>query len=471
MIREDETLNQSQHIIMNRYIPFIVIGGLLYLVFSNCTVSILTWKDSDNLERIVITPKKSEQKSDIPAIPAGISDKDERFEKGEGPFALGAYAVKSVIKMIPKDQKAGEEEKKSETAGTNSSVHFPRRHTVGKVAEGEVLPPALPPDDGGNTAFSRVSLSGSQETAGNATSSKTQKNRAGADIDENDYANPAVKRVHSFDDAILVASFNVDPWWEEDSRNSPELAHELASILVQFDLVAVQGFRINDSKFLDGLMEDLSRISAGKKFAYAAALAGGLQVSKNDPALVFIYDTTTMEVDAHSVSYLGTPRQPFKYRPLAASFRTRKTSVDKAFTFTAVNVYLATSREKEEFAQIPNIINAAKGIHAKPGAAAEDDILIMGHFGVEPTDKLPDYFPRTFTWSAYGRATNAWGTFQSTTENICYMKDATVEGEYGGVWCLKSFFQRKNGIPFDYHPVWMKFSIYEGGKKTAEAVP
>lgn len=449
---------------MNRYILIAIVGGILYLVFSNCTISILTWKDSDNLERIVITPKKTEQKSDIPAIPPGVGENDERFEKGEGPIALGTYAVKSVIKMIPKDQKAEGEAGNNprETADTGQPVHFPRRHTVG-YAEGEVPPPVLPAERGERTAFSRVSATSVHEMP--------EKSASGRDIDENDYANPEVKRTHTFDDAILVASFNVDPWWEEDARNSPVLMHELASILVQFDMVAVQGFRINDAKFLDVLVEKMSKISAGKKFAYAAALVGGLQISKNDPALVFLYDTTTMEVDAHSISYLGAPKKPFKYRPLAASFRTRKTSVDKAFTFTAVNVFLATTREKEEFAQLPSVIQAARGIHSNAGGAAEDDILVLGHFGVEPTEKVPNFFPRSFTWAAYGRATNTWGTFQATTENICYMKDATVEGEFGGVWCLKSFFQRKTGIPFDYHPVWMKFSVYEGGKKAGDVMP
>lgn len=457
---------------MNRYVIIAIIGGILYLVFSNCTVSILTWKDSDNLERIVITPKNAEQKSDIPAIPPTVADNDERFEKGEGPIALGTYAVKSVIKMIPKDQKEEGEagNNNRETADTSQPVHFPRRHTVG-YAEGEVLPPVLPPERGERAAFSRVSTSSVRETTGNPPPQAVKKASRGADIDENDYANPEVKRTHTFDDAILVASFNVDPWWEEDARNSPALMHELASILVQFDMVAVQGFRINDSKFLDVLVEKMSKISAGKRFAYAAALVGGLQVNKNDPALVFLYDTTTMEVDAHSISYLGAPKKPFKYRPLAATFRTRKTSVDKAFTFTAVNVFLATSREQEEFAQLPSIIQAAQGIRPGAGGAAEDDVIVLGHFGVEPTEKVPAFFPRSFTWAAYGRATNTWGTFQATTENICYMKDATVEGEFGGVWCLKSFFQRKTGIPFDYHPVWMKFSIYEGGKKVGDSMP
>ncbi|MDO4550948.1 MAG: hypothetical protein Q4C96_06815 [Planctomycetia bacterium] len=439
---------------MNRYIPFIIIGGILYAVFSTCEVRILTWKDSDNLERIVITPKNTSQKSNIPPVPP-ISQEDERFDQGEGPIAVGSYAVKSLLKMIPKE--------KADIKDDHASVQsrYSQRHLVGKFpSELSELPPKLPE----NEPKTLVSVS---DTTTVSVSPKTklvaQLPVLEEEMDVHDYSDAKIPRIRNYDDRILIASFNVDPWWEEDSRNSPELQEEMLSVLVQFDMVAIQGFRIDNVKFLDDLVAQMSEVSAGKKFHYVAAVLGGLRVSENDPALIFVYDSTTMEVDPLSVSYMGKVNEPFKYRPLAATFRTRKTSSDKAFTFTAINVFLATQRERMEFAQFPQMIQKARNI--KTGNSVhEDDIIVMGHFGLEPTEPLPRDFSSAFTWSVFGRSTNAWGGFRSTTENICYLKDATVEAICGGVWCLKTFFHRSEGIPFDYHPVWLQLSIYEGGK-------
>ena len=445
--------------IMNRYVILIIIAGILYALFSTCDVTILTWKDSDNLERIVITPKNAVQKSEIPPLPDGVAEGEQRlFEKGEGPMGVGSYAVKSMLKLIPKESAPGKPEEQASV-----QPGFVRKYSVGKLSEDEMPAPSLSDDSVGNT-LPTPDASHIAPPVGNISASISAQKYLASDKDENDYANPKVPRKKSFDDQILIASFNVDPWWEEDSRNSPELAAELASILVQFDMVAVQGFRIDNTRFLDDLVRHLSDISAGKGFRYVAATLGGLRVSANDPALIFIYDTTTMEVDPYSVSYLGKPNDPFKYRPLAATFRTRKTSVDKAFTFTAVNVFLATQREQIEFSYLPQLVETAKKIKPNPASPTEDDVIIMGHFGIDPPDILPDGFPKTFTWSVFGLDTNAWGTFHSTTENIGYFKHATVEANGGGVWSLKNFFQRKNGIPFDYHPVWLLLSIYEGGK-------
>lgn len=446
--------------VMNRYIPIIILGVIGYAIFSTCNVNIITWKDSDNLERIVITPKNSPQKSEIPPIPPNVIEQDNRLEKGEGPIAVGAYAVKSVMKMIPKDKKDSKE------GAVSHQSAYPRKYSVGKFPEEEIAPPSLPEKLAGSVfpASDPKTAQISEASVSGAIGTSLEKMPSVPDMEDHDYSNPKVKRQKSYDDQILVASFNVDPWWEEDSRNSLELAEELASILVQFDLVAVQGFRIDSTRFLDDLVAHMAELSAGKKFHYVAAEHGGLRVSPNDPVLIFVYDTTTMEVDPRTISYLGKPNAPYKYRPLAAIFRTRKTSIDKAFTFVAVNVFLGTQRETKEFSQLSAIMDAARNIKATPDSPSEDDVLVFGHFGIEPAEPLPSHFPKTFAWSVFGRDTNAWGTFHSTTENICYLKDATIEADVGGVWNLRSFFQRKQGIPFDYHPVWLRLSIYEGGK-------
>ena len=99
------------------------------------------------------------------------------------------------------------------------------------------------------------------------------------------------------------------------------------------------------------------------------------------------------------------------------------------------------------------------------GSPKEDDFLFFGHFGPNPEvlQKAQKDFCSKMKWSN-SEPTNTWRTYMTVSENILFCAKETSEctDGCGGIWRLDKHFKRDDGIPFDFHPVWLKLSIYEG---------
>lgn len=438
---------------MLRNVLVIAVAGILYLVFTNCQFDVFTWKDSNNLERIVITPKNSKQTSEHSLYPEAM-ETDSRLQHQKGPVAVGSYTFKNAIKMIPSNKESQEEQ-------TASRSRYPRTHSVGSPVKEEILAsPELKGEEvtpEGHTGINVSAMEQIREAYGKKEENSTKI------PEEESFAGVVSPRICESPEEILVGSFNIDPWDQEDMLY-PQLLDELLVTLAQFDMVAVQGIKTDQAAMLDDLARRLSR-RAGRKFHYAAAVAR-LQNTPNDPVPVFFYDTTTMEVDSRTIFYAGKPGKPYAFPPLVAKFRTKKTAPEKAFTFLAVNMNLFPTYEAYELEYLPDVVRVAQENTMENGKM-EDDVLFLGHVGVDP-DKVRIQnrsFQDGLSWSVEGLATNTWGKYRLTAENIFFLTQPTTEyAGSGGVWDLREQFHRKSQIPFDQTPVWAKFSIYEGGK-------
>ncbi|MDO4583186.1 MAG: hypothetical protein Q4D62_03685 [Planctomycetia bacterium] len=438
---------------MFRNILVIAVAGILYLVFTNCQFDVFTWKDSNNLERIVITPKNPQQPSDHAIYPEAL-ETDSRLQHQKGPVGLGSYTFKNAVKMIPSNKEPQEEQ-------TASRGRYPRTHSVGSPEKEE---PLATPELQGEKATPEKQTGTNVSAMDQVREAYGQKEEKKPDVpEEESYAGIVSPRVCESPEEILIGSFNIDPWDQEDMLY-PQLLDELLVTLAQFDLVAVQGIKTDQVAMLEDLARRLSR-RAGRKFHYVAAVAR-LQNTPNDPVPVFFYDTTTMEVDSRTVFYAGKPGKPFVFPPLVAKFRTKKTAPEKAFTFLAVNMNLFPTYEAYEMEYLPDVVRVVQENTMENGKM-EDDILFLGHIGIDP-DKIHirnRSFHENLSWAVVGLATNTWGKYRLTAENIFFLTQATSEfAGAGGVWDLREQFQRKSQIPFDQTPVWAKFSIYEGGK-------
>ncbi|MDO4576364.1 MAG: hypothetical protein Q4D98_14245 [Planctomycetia bacterium] len=433
---------------MSKNILIIAVVAALYFLFTTCQFDVFTWKDSNNLERIVITPKNPQQQSGVPVVPGGL-ESDARLEHTKGPVGLGTYGVRSAIKMIPS-------EKKPQGGETADRVRYPRTHTVSK--ETSLQAPEMAVESGTRPAKPQVG-----SAAPDPIRSAYRKPKP-----VEDYSGIPSPRIFESSDEILLGSFNIDPW-DRDDMLEPKLLDDLLVVLAQFDVVAVQGIYTNQIAFLEDLCDKLSR-KAGRRFQFSAAVAY-LQPTPNDPVPIFLYDTTTMEVDPRSICYIGrssgtgNQRPSIAFPPLITKFRTRKTSQERAFTFIAVNLNLSPTYEAFELEYLPDIIQTARKVCAVDGKN-EDDIVFFGHVGIDP-DKIhiksmSDNNP--LTWAVTDLPTNTWGKYRLISENIFFLSNATTEYTgAGGVWNLRRQYRRNKGIPFDQHPVWAKFSIYEGG--------
>lgn len=436
---------------MLRSVYFWIFVGLVGFILTMFEVHVFSWKDTRNVERVVLVPRSPKQSTDVPPFPESL-DQNQQLEHSRDVWGLGNYLVKLTKKLFSKEN--GTENQTASNTRQYPQTHRVSKETMGPEADEPLSAPALPE----NTAPQESSRSTSIGT--NVTTDSV--NGAAPFLPkpiQKDDRNPL--RLVEFPDALLVASFNIDPWNEEDMKQ-PKLLQELISVMAQFDFIAVQGFKTNNMAMLEDLAQKLSA-AANRKYDFVAA-TGKMQTTPNDPVQAFFYDTTKVETDPNTVCCIGKYRQPFAFPPLVAKFRAKKAPAEQAFTFYAVNLDLYPLKEAQEFAHLPEIIQTVHQMQPT-GTPKEDDFLFFGHFGPNPEvlQKAQKDFCSKMKWSN-SEPTNTWRTYMTVSENILFCAKETSEctDGCGGIWRLDKHFKRDDGIPFDFHPVWLKLSIYEG---------
>lgn len=420
----------------------ILAGGVLFL-FSLIQVDIFTWKDSNKLERLVITTRSDSERTDYPAFPEEMS-KDERLQHQEGLVGLSNLGINKIKKCFPP--------KENEEEGTNSSqqanVHD-RPHRVSKPSE-EQAPLEAP------------SVPESQpvrETASVGTSASIDAMRR--DL-QPDMTIRKIARIFEHPKEILTASFSVEPLRPQHLEHE-QFFDELLTVLAQFDLVGIQGIYAPNPQMLRKITDALS-LRTGREYAYVAIFPTQ-NPSMNRPVPVFLYDRNVLEADPTSVQLVGQVNRPFAFPPLAVKYRVKKVSADKAFTFIAVNMQIYPEDQMREIQEIPRVFARLKEQPARNQFDREDDVVIFGAFGVEPKNTVigDSRFNQTLVWANPDFPTNTFGKFCFVSENILFQANPLAEyGNMSGIWDLKRQFKKMEQIPFDHHPVWARFSCFEG---------
>ncbi len=418
-------------------IPVIVFIGVPLFLLSFFRIDVFTYKDSNKLERIIMTTKEENLTEQYPSYPEAMA-KDERLQYKEGVTGLGMYAVNQIKDRL--------KSKEGENGASNSQqANIPRRpHSVGKNPVAEGAPQAV-------------------EVAEN----QSVGTRMGSDMMHDNYVPQLniqpIPRVFENPESILTGSFSVDPLRPEHI-NRKELREDLLSVVAQFDLLAIQGMYTKDMKMFAEITEELS-LRTGRPYQFVAHIPSTM--SMNRPVPVFFYDSNALEAESKTVQLVCRPNDPFTFPPLAVKFRVKKALPESAFTFVAVNMQNYPNYEVQEMNHIPQLISSLKDRVSEGNFNREDDVIIFGYFGVEPRQTIvaDARFNETLTWANPDYPTNTFGTFSYVAENILFQSEPLAEYQNNsGIWDLRRQFRRATKIPFDHHPVWACFSIYEGGK-------
>ena len=425
--------------------------GLLLFALSQVHIDIFTYKDSNKLERVVLSAKEDNLAETYPVYPEGLG-RDSRLDHKEGLTGLGSFGIDKIKDQL--QSKDGEEEK----GGFNrQQSNIPTRpHSVGK----------FPAPEGNGVAQSdeNLSIPDSIEVKEN----KSVGTSAVADSMMKDY-NPEVgiqriARVFSDPNQVLMGSFCVDPLRPHHLENS-EFKDDFLTVIAQFDLLAVQGIYADKADVLEKIVREVS-LRTGRSYRYTVVFPS--KSSPNRPVPVFFYDENVLEVDPSTIQLVGMPNQPFSFPPLSAKYRVKKAPAEKAFTFYAVNMQLYPGFEKDELNSVPGMVTRLKEAAVQGDFDREDDVLMFGYFGLEPRQTVVGdaRFNENVTWANPEYPTNTFGTFSYVAENILFETRPLAEYENkSGIWDLRKQFRRPEKIPFDHHPVWSCFSIFEGGKK------
>ncbi|MDO4628844.1 MAG: hypothetical protein Q4C70_06640 [Planctomycetia bacterium] len=446
-------------------IYIVAIIGIPLFILSFFRIDVFTYKDTNKLERIVMTTKEENLTEQYPAYPEGMA-KDERLQYKEGVGGLGMYAVNQVKDRL----KAKKEEDGANGVSPSQQANVPHRpHSVGKPTVEETS---------GNSAgisaeisYGEIILAGLGEPeAVEVDASPATGMLAETDVMHGNYVPEVnmqrISRLYKSETSILTGSFSVDPLRPEH-LNRKELKEDLLNVVAQFDLLAVQGIYTQDSKIFLSITRELS-MRTGRPYRHVACIPSGV-VSRNRPVPVFFYDADALEMDPTTLKLVCRPNEPFTFPPLAVKFRVKKAPAEKAFTFIAVNLQTYPNFELQELSHVPRLIASLKDDSASEILNREDDVILFGYFGVEPRQTVvaDARFNETLTWANPDCPTNTFGTFSYVAENILFQTDPLSEyQDSSGIWDLRRQFKRANKIPFDHHPVWACFSTHEGGLAT-----
>lgn len=434
-----------------RFCVFMSPIGLMLFALSQVHIDIFTYKDSNKLERVVLSAKEENLSATYPVYPEALG-RDSRLDHKEGLTGLGTFGIDKIKDHL--QAKEGEDEK----GGFNrQQSNIPTRpHSVGKF-----------PTPGENEVAESSEVIQAPESI-EVKENKSVGTSAVGDSMMKDY-NPEVgikriTRVFSDPNMVLMGSFCVDPIYPHH-LNHEELMDDFLSVVAQFDLLAVQGIYADKAEVLERIVREVSQ-RTGRSYRYTVVFPS--KPSANRPVPVFFYDENVLEVDPSTIQLIGMPNQPFSFPPLSAKYRVKKAPAEKAFTFYAVNMQLYPEFEKEELNSVPGLVSRLKESAVRGDFDREDDVIMFGYFGLEPHDTIVGdaRFNETVTWANPDYPTNTFGSFSYVAENILFETRPLAEYENkSGIWDLRKQFRRPEKIPFDHHPVWSCFSIYEGGAK------
>ena len=251
---------------------------------------------------------------------------------------------------------------------------------------------------------------------------------------------------------IRIASFNIQVFGNKKA-SKPYVMQELADIVNQFDLVAIQEIRSTNEYLIPNFVQLVNR--SGRQFDHVIGPRLGITTSKEQ--YVYLFDTQKIEIDHNSVYTISDPDGLLHREPLVATFRTR-VNPDQAFTFTLINMHTDPDIVQKEMDVLADVYRVVRR-----SGRGEDDIILLGDFNADDRQlgrlgRQPGILPLIA-----GVWTNTRQNKQY--DNIIIHQPSTTE--YAGRSGVLDFMRLKNlnlqqALQVsDHFPVWAEFSVYE----------
>jgi hypothetical protein len=230
----------------------------------------------------------------------------------------------------------------------------------------------------------------------------------------------------------------------------------LATLIRDFDVVAVQGLQGSTQ----GVVRDLVRYVNATGANYDFAVAPEIGSEPTDSYNAILFDAGRVEIDRTTVRSVDDPAGRLTHRPLCAQFRARGPSPADAFTFVLVNVQVDPARAEMELDLLDDVYAAVR--ESQP---AEDDIILLGD--VETDGKQSGQLGQipNLVWAVSNTVSTTRGS--QLLDNILFDRRATTEltGRSGVVDLVRRLNLNLDEATTiaEHMPVWVEASVFEGG--------
>lgn len=262
---------------------------------------------------------------------------------------------------------------------------------------------------------------------------------------------PAASRPNN--GAIRIASFNLHNYGLAKSKRF-HVMESYAKIIRQFDLIAIQGIRTDDSNVIAALLDQVNR--EGGSYGILTSPRLGRQVPPLQYA--FLFDTRRVQpVDKPYV--VADPEGLLQRPPFVGWFRVIGPAPDQAFTFSLANWMVEAAAVEQEAQHLGKLLEAVR-----QDGRGEDDVIVAGTIQVNEQELTPLLAGTTYQWLIRSVPTVTDGDWQ--LDNFVVDVKATVEytGRSGNYDFLREFnLNIAQSLEVSEHlPVWAEFVSVEG---------
>lgn len=252
---------------------------------------------------------------------------------------------------------------------------------------------------------------------------------------------------------VRIASFNLHNYGSAKSKRT-HVMESYAKIIRQFDLVAIQGIRTDDSNVIAALLDEVNR--DGAHYGILTSPRLGRLVPPLQYA--FLFDTRRIQpVDKPYV--VADPEGLLQRPPFVGWFRAIGPAPEAAFTFSLVNWLVEAPVADKETMHVAKLLDAVRR-----DGRGEDDVIVAGTLQIADEELTPLLAGTTYQWLVRSVPTVTEGDWQ--LDNFIIDSPATVEftGRSGSFDFLREFnFNVAQSLEISEHlPIWAEFFPEEG---------
>lgn len=268
-------------------------------------------------------------------------------------------------------------------------------------------------------------------------------------------SDPTLPPAQSDRKTIRIATFN--PALDRNKLASALVAGQLADLIRDFDVVAVQNIRANNQGAIRELVDRVN--SSGRHYDFAVSAEVGTEPV--DRYSAFVFDKTSVEIDRSTVCLVDDAAGRFRTRPLVGLFRARGPKPSEAFTFMLINVSVEPERAEVELDLLDDVFDAVRKTRPE-----EDDVILLGDLETDQRNPRQLAAIPNVIWAVANTVSTTRGT--ALADNLLFDRRATIE--FTGRANVVDVIRRLNLTIDDalkvaeHMPVWAEFSIYEGGQ-------
>lgn len=263
------------------------------------------------------------------------------------------------------------------------------------------------------------------------------------------------------EESIRVATFNIQVFGQTKASN-PEIMEELARIVRQYDIVAIQ--EIKDVKEKVPYLFLAKVNEKNNEYRLILSPRTGLQEDdkKSQEQYAFIYNSKKIEQVGQGKLFDDTKNDLFQREPFSARFRIIGTKE----SFVLINVHVSPKLAKLEIESLHSVFwwNLFE-------YSGEENFVVLGDFNADCdyiSEEGLNMMPmrnEEFTWIVPDTEDTTVSATDCAYDRIVMTSNMNKK-LYNGMWGVDRSFENKEVS--DHFPVWFELKVKSQGKKREE---